>query len=114
MAPMTAAVFRRGLFQEVRSLDERFESYMEDVDFGLRCTLAGREGTYVPAAVARHVGSATLGQWNKDTARLIARNQALLASKHFRAQPRWPIVAWQLSWQLQSRRAACGVACAAS
>ena len=27
-----------------------FESYLEDVDFGLRCALAGRTGVYVPAA----------------------------------------------------------------
>src|SRR5262249_28437228 len=37
MAPMTAAMFRRSLFSETGSLDERFESYLEDIDFGLRC-----------------------------------------------------------------------------
>jgi GT2 family glycosyltransferase len=110
LAPMTAAVFRRELFDEVGSLDERFESYMEDVDFGLRCASAGREGIYVPEAVVRHLGSATLGRWNKDTVRLIARNQVLLASKHFGGQPRWPIVVGQLLWIFVAIRHGCGIA----
>lgn len=37
LAPLTAAVFRAGVFERVGLLDERFESYLEDVDFGLRC-----------------------------------------------------------------------------
>ena len=98
--PMTAALFRRDLFDAVGPLDETFGSYLEDIDFGLRCALAGRAGVYQPAAVAWHRGSATLGAWNSDTVHLIARNQVLLAAKHFRGQPRWPIVAGQLLWGL--------------
>lgn len=97
-APMTAALFGRQLFQDLGGLDEGFGSYMEDVDFGLRCALAGKEGLFVPSAVAYHQGSATLGEWNKDTVWRIARNQILLAAKHFHGQPRWPIVAGQLLW----------------
>ena len=60
---------------------------------------AGRARGFIePAAVAWHRGSATLGAWNSDTVRLIARNQVLLAAKYFRGQPRWPIVAGQLLW----------------
>lgn len=110
MGPMTAAVFRRKLFDDVGFLDERFESYLEDVDFGLRCAAGDRRGLYVPEAVAHHVGSATLGRWNKDTVRLIARNQILLAAKHFRGEPRWPIVAGQLLWGLVAIRHGCGIA----
>jgi GT2 family glycosyltransferase len=110
MAPMTAAVFRRSLFDEIGPLDERFESYMEDVDFGLRCSAADRRGLYVPEAVSHHVGSATFGRWNKDTVRLIGRNQVLLAAKHFRGASRWPIVAGQLLWGLVAIRHACGIA----
>jgi GT2 family glycosyltransferase len=109
-APMTAAIFRRQLFRDIGSLDESFGSYMEDVDFGLRCALAGREGSYVPSAVAYHRGSATLGGWSKDTVWRIARNQVLLAAKHFRGQPRWPIVAGQLLWGLIALRHGCGTA----
>ena len=53
-------------------LDERFESYLEDVDFGLRCAEAGLSGLYVPDAVAYHQGSATLGRWHPETVRKIA------------------------------------------
>jgi GT2 family glycosyltransferase len=98
IAPMTAALFRRTLFEEIGPLDESFESYLEDVDFGLRCACAGRQGVYIPAAVARHIGSATSGEWNKDTVRRIARNQVLLARKHFGGSAIWPIVAGQLLW----------------
>jgi hypothetical protein len=45
MAPMTAAVFRRSLFAELGSLDEHFGSYLEDIDFGIRCALSGIEGS---------------------------------------------------------------------
>jgi GT2 family glycosyltransferase len=104
MAPMTAALFRRSLFQDPGPLDEQFVSYLEDVEFGLRCALAGRSGTYVPDAVAYHDGSATLGRWHKDTVRLLARNQVLLARKHFQGLPRWPLVAGQLLWGLVAIR----------
>ncbi len=106
IAPMTAAIFRRSLFDEVGLLDERFQSYLEDVDFGLRC--ARGSGLYVPSAVAYHRGSSTLGTWNKDTAFLIARNQVFLAAKHFAGQPRWPIVVGQLLWGLVALRHGCG------
>lgn len=104
MAPMTAAIFRRQLFRDLGGLDEAFGSYMEDVDFGLRCAMAARPGLFVPSAVAYHRGSATLGEWNKDTVWRIARNQVLLSAKHFRGQPRWPIVAGQLLWGLVALR----------
>jgi GT2 family glycosyltransferase len=89
LAPFTAAVFRAGLFNRVGLLDESFESYLEDVDFGLRCAEAGLNGLYVPEAVAYHQGSATLGRWHRDTVRKIARNQLLLVAKHY--PPNWII-----------------------
>lgn len=104
MAPMTAALFRRQLFQEIETLDEVFESYLEDVDFGIRCACAGRSGVYEPAAVARHIGSATSGEWNKDTVRRIARNQVLLARKHYGGFAVWPMLAGQLLWGMVACR----------
>ncbi len=101
-APFTAVLCRRRLFDEVGGLDERFESYLEDVDFGLRCALRGLGGVYVPEAVAWHGGSATLGKWNGETVRRIARNQLLLVAKHY---PKgwfryygWPVVVGQTLW----------------
>ena len=104
LAPMTAAIFKKQLFRDLGGLDESFGSYMEDVDYGLRCALASREGLYVPSAVAYHRGSATLGEWNKDTVWRIARNQVLLTAKHFHGQPRWQIMAGQLLWGLLALR----------
>lgn len=108
MASMTASLFRRELFDDLGPLDERFESYLEDVDFGLRCAKAGRCGVYEPSAVAWHEGSFTLGRWHSRTVRLLSRNQVFLAVKHFRGQPLWPIVAGQVLWGLVTLRHGCG------
>ncbi len=101
-APFTAAVFRRELFDNVGPLDERFESYLEDVDFCLRAAQLGYFGKYVPAAVAVHQGSATLGRWHGDVVRRIARNQVLLVAKHYARRDLlrygWPILVGQTLW----------------
>jgi hypothetical protein len=106
--PFTAALFRAELFDKVGMLDERFESYLEDVDFGIRCGLAGYTGNYVPHAVAWHAGSATLGQWHPETTRRMARNQVFLLAKHY---PRrlllrywWPIAVAQALWGMVALR----------
>lgn len=97
-APLTATLLRRQLFDSVGLLDETFESYLEDVDFGLRCAAGHWGGVYVPGAIAYHAGSATLGAWHKATVYRIARNQVLLFRKHFRGAPVWPAVVGQLLW----------------
>jgi len=100
--PFTAALFRTDLFRKVGGLDERFLSYLEDVDFCLRCAKLGYHGAYVPRAVASHEGNATLGRWHKEVVRLTARNQVLLLAKHY--PPRylfryvWPIFVAQALW----------------
>ncbi len=108
MVPFTAALFRAGLFEKAGLLDERFGSYLEDVDFGLRCWKLGLEGVYAADAVAYHAGSATLGAWHPDVVRRIARNQVLLVAKHF---PRrwfrrygWPVLVAQGLWGLVALR----------
>src|SRR5262249_48037986 len=45
--------------------------------------LSGFQGVYVPDAIGQHVGSATLGAWNKETVRRLARNRLLLVAKHY-------------------------------
>lgn len=101
-APMTAAIFRAELFQRAGLLEESFESYLEDVDFGLRCAFHGLAGVYEPAAIAWHRGSAALGRWHPETVRRIARNQAWLVARHY---PRellranwWTIFVAQALW----------------
>lgn len=101
-APWTAALFRAELFRRVGHLEERFESYYEDVDFGLRCAVLGLEGRYVPDAMAWHRGSATLGRWHADTVRRIARNQVWLVMRNYPPRLRrrwiWPMVVAQILW----------------
>ena len=113
-APFTAAIFRRELFNRIGLLDERFESYLEDVDFGIRCATKGYSGVYVPNATARHQGSGTLGRWHKETVRRIARNQVLLVARHF---PRhwmlrygWPVLIGQTLWGFVALRHGAGLA----
>jgi GT2 family glycosyltransferase len=113
-APFTAGLFRAELFQRVGLLDEQFESYLEDIDFGIRCATLGFTGAYVPEAVAYHTGSATLGRWHPATVRKIARNQLLLVAKHY---PKkwvlsygWPVFVAQALWGLVALRHGAGFA----
>ena len=94
-APWTAAVFRAELFRRVGMLDESFESYLEDVEFGLRCAVHGVRGRYVPEALAWHHGSASLGRWHAETVRRIARNQVWIARRY---GAWWPSVVAQTLW----------------
>lgn len=99
LAPMTAALFHRDVFQTVGYLETRFESYYEDVDFGIRCALAGLKGVYEPAARAVHMGKTTYGKSAARVYFLSARNQVLLLAKHYpHATLRrfwWPVLVGQ-------------------
>ena len=112
--PFTALVMKTELFSRLGGLDERLESYLEDVDFGLRCASQGYSGSYVPGAVAWHEGSATLGAWNPRTVRQIARNQLLLVAKHYPIgfvwKYGWPIALGQLLWGIVALRHGAGTA----
>lgn len=113
-APFTAAIFRKELFHRAGLLDEMFESYLEDVDFGIRCATKGYSGVYVPDATARHRGSSTLGRWHKETVRLIARNQLLLVARHFpphwMTSYGWPVLVGQTLWGFLALRHGAGLA----
>jgi GT2 family glycosyltransferase len=111
-ASFTAALFRAELFGKDGLLDERFESYLEDVDFGLRCAREGCRGVYDPSAVACHAGSATLGEWHPETVRRISRNQLWLVAKHFpkrwALRYGWPVFVAQALWGLVALRNGAG------
>jgi GT2 family glycosyltransferase len=106
--PWTAVLFRADLFGKVGCLEESFESYLEDVDFGLRCRRAGISGIYVPEAIAWHLGSASLGRWHPETVRRISRNQVFLLARHYPARLlmrlSWPIAVAQCLWGLVALR----------
>ena len=93
-----AALYRRSAVREAGAFDERFFSYLEDVDLALRLQLCGWRCAYEPRAVARHAGGGSSDQLSTPVAYWTARNTVLLLSKHWRG--RWlPYVAYrQLSW----------------
>jgi len=108
LAPGTACLFRRDVLEKLNGFDESFESYLEDVDLGLRCVREGYTGVYVPGAIAWHHGGATLGRWNARVVRLTSRNQLLLIRRHYDRELfrrcLWPILAGQALWGLVAAR----------
>ena len=108
--PWTAVLYRAEVFRQVGLLEESFESYLEDVDFGLRCAAQRVTGRYVPEARAIHVGSAALGRWHPETVRRMARNQLLLAARHDCARHPWPVLVAQLLWGVVAVRHGRGLA----
>jgi len=110
----TAAIFRSDLFSRVGLFEESFESYLEDVDLGLRCAAAGLQGGYFPDAVCWHRGSATFGRWDTRVVRLISRNQVFLIARHYPGQLilhwLWPIVVAQALWGVLAVRHGCTIA----
>jgi GT2 family glycosyltransferase len=56
-----AALYRREPFEEVGGFDEAYFCYFEDVDLGFRLRLHGYRSIYVPAAIVKHVSSASSG-----------------------------------------------------
>lgn len=106
LAPWTAIVITRDYWQSLRGLDESFESYLEDVDIGLRGLRLGYRGWYEPSAVCWHEGSATLGAWHPRQVRLTARNQWRLVRRHGRPDW-WKVVVGQGLWGLAAARHGC-------
>ena len=92
-----AAVYRRAAVLDAGGFDERFFSYLEDVDLGLRLRLAGWRCAYEPV-VARHARHGSSGQLAQGVDAWVARNTLLLVAKAF--PPRWvgPVAYRQLSW----------------
>ena len=108
--PWTAVLYRAEVFQQVGLLEESFESYLEDADFGLRCAALGISGRYVPEARAVHVGSASLGRWHAETVRRMSRNQLLIVARHWAGGDWWRIVVAQALWGAVALRHKCGMA----
>lgn len=81
----TAAVFRRGALRAVARggevFDARLGSYYEDVDLAGRLRADGWRALLVPAARARHAGSATGGTLSRERWRLIYGNRYLAAAR---------------------------------
>lgn len=106
LAPWTAILLRRDYIQSTGGLDESFESYLEDVDIGLRGLALGFRGQYLPGAVAWHRGSSTLGAWHPRQVRLTSRNQLRLIARHGAANW-WKVLIGQGLWGLAAARHGC-------
>jgi GT2 family glycosyltransferase len=77
-------ISRRAVLAELGAFDEDYFAYLEDVDFGWRCWIAGHRHLYAPAAVVRHASSATserLGNFERGV--LFERNALQTAIKNF-------------------------------
>jgi GT2 family glycosyltransferase len=81
-----AVLYRSKAFLLSGALDADFFAYLDDLDLALRANLIGYRGTYVPEAVAYHVGSATLGQpLHPRVVEYITRNQFFVWIKDYPA-----------------------------
>ena len=78
-----AALYRRGMLDEVGPFDEDFVSYCEDGDLSFRAQLAGYRCRYVPGSIVYHMGSASTGGKRSPTAtRLGTQNSLSLLVKN--------------------------------
>ena len=100
-----AALLRRGTALAVGGFDERFFSYLEDVDLGLRLRLAGFRCAYAPVAVARHAGGGSSHQLERPVGAWVARNTLLLVTKAYPLRWAVPVLYRQLAWLAAAARA---------
>jgi GT2 family glycosyltransferase len=100
-----AALYRREALRAVGGFDERFGTYLEDVDLGLRLRLAGWRCAWEPRAVARHAGGGSSAGLRHGPGAWVVRNTLLLVARAFPL--RWlPLVAYrQLGWAWHAARA---------
>ena len=79
-----AVLYRRETFEQCRALDADFFAYLDDVDLGLRSQWLGYGGTYIPQAVAYHIGSATTGAIvHPRILEYVTRNQIWVLAKDY-------------------------------
>jgi GT2 family glycosyltransferase len=80
-----AAMYRRGMLDDVGLFDEDFFANCEDGDLSFRAQLAGYRCLYVPGSVVYHMGSATFGKRTPTSTRLGTRNSLCLLVKNLPA-----------------------------
>jgi GT2 family glycosyltransferase len=99
-----AALYRRSAVLAAGGFEERFGTYLEDVDLGLRLRLAGWTCRWEPRAVARHAGEGSSAALPHGAGAWVERNTLLLIARGF--PPRWlPLVAYrQLAWAWRAAR----------
>jgi GT2 family glycosyltransferase len=63
-AQACAAIYRRAMLDEIGLFDEDFFLVYEDADLSFRAQLRGFKCIYVPSAIVRHHGEATIGAFS--------------------------------------------------
>ena len=93
----TMFMARRGCLQDIGLYDERYFTYCEEADLGLRATKAGWQ---VGMAVGSRVFNPRVSTPRPVAGYLMERNTLLLIAKHFGAMPtvvRTSLAVWQLT-----------------
>jgi GT2 family glycosyltransferase len=100
-----AALYRRSAVLAAGGFEERFGTYLEDVDLGLRLRMAGWRCRWEPRAVARHAGGGSSAGLAHGPGAWVERNTLLLVARAFPV--RWlHLVAYrQLAWAWHAARA---------
>lgn len=96
-----AALYRRSALLEVGGFDEDYFCYVEDVDIGFRLRLSGYRCLFVPASVARHVGSGTTGGQHSEFALYHGhRNVVWTFVKDMPGKVFWPLLPLHVAMNL--------------
>jgi len=100
-----AALYRRAALLGAGGFEERFGTYLEDADLGLRLRMAGWRCRWEPRAVARHAGGGSSAALRHGPPAWVERNTLLLVARAFPV--RWlHLVAYrQLAWAWNAARA---------
>ncbi len=78
-----AAIYRKGIMEEIGTFDERHFAYLEDVDMGYRARIYGYRNLYEPRACVIHAGSATSGsRYNEFKTGLASANSGYVIAKN--------------------------------
>ena len=100
-----AALYRRSALLAAGGFEERFGTYLEDVDVGLRLRLAGWTCRWEPRAVARHAGGGSSASLPRGPGAWVERNTLLLVARAFPARWLHLVVYRQLAWAWHAARA---------
>ena len=104
-----AAAFRTEAIRQVGLFDDDFFLYYEDCDLSWRLRAAGWTVRYEPSAVARHIHSASTGEWSPLFTFHVDRNRLLLLTKDatlslaLREVLRYPLTTLSLALQATRR-----------
>lgn len=98
-----AALYRAEAFRAAGGFDERFFSYLEDVDLALRLRMAGWRCLYVPA-VARHAGGGSSHQLAEPVGSWVVRNTVLMVVKAFPLRWAPQVLYRQAAWAWHAAR----------